>query len=351
MIFSNIRGSFINSKDFSEEDLISEVNLLGAGEFPYKELERKYEACESFKIFDNKQHVVNEVKFPHADLLKYTFGLEFETSMGYIPEELIFRDGLIPLRDGSISGLEYSTVVLNGNDGLNLLKQEIGSLRQYTAFNKECSLHIHFGGYPLRSRKLFNLYKVCLYLQESGQLQRLVPEYTFKSSKYKKSGKDYCNKLPIYDSFEDLYYALVGTQFDGSFRTPHPADPDRHHKWNIHTRYYWVNFINFMCYDVNKTIEFRLLRPTFNLRKIQDWIYIFNAILLYSEKLVDGNKIPLGLRLKDIFNEVYPADFAKTLSLEVKKLEVEKDNQTRNEDYCGSCLQFEDMLFNSADLL
>ena len=45
--------------------------------------------------------------------------------IGYIPQEICYRDGLIPLRDGSISGLEYSTVILKGNKGINLLQQQV----------------------------------------------------------------------------------------------------------------------------------------------------------------------------------------------------------------------------------
>ena len=78
-------------------------------------------------------------------------GFEFETSAGIIPEEIALRDGLVPLRDGSISGLEYSSVVLTpDNDGLSLLKQQLETLRQYTSFNKECALHIHFGKFPMK---------------------------------------------------------------------------------------------------------------------------------------------------------------------------------------------------------
>ena len=42
-------------------------------------------------------------------------------SKGYVPENKCFENGLIPLRDGSITGLEYSTVVLEGKQGINTL--------------------------------------------------------------------------------------------------------------------------------------------------------------------------------------------------------------------------------------
>lgn len=350
-VFSNRRGQSIPKEGLSKKDLLRESLLMGYGSFPYKVLDKRYEACESFNIFKGKQRIINPIDFKYASLLKYTFGLEFETSMGYVPEEFILRDGLIPLRDGSITGIEYSTVILEGANGLNLLKQEVETLKKYTAFNKECSLHIHLGGFPLRAKKTFNLYKICWILQQNRQITNLVPKYTLQSGKYKKNGKDYCISLPEYRCFEDLYHALVGKEFEGSFRQPHPQDPDRGHKWQIHTRYYWLNFINFLCYNVNKTIEFRLLRPTFNIKKIMNWIYIFNAILMYAEKVEDANKLEIDLTLDTIVDSVYPKEFADLLKLEIIKLGIEVENQTRNEDYNGSCLQFENVLFPEDKLL
>jgi hypothetical protein len=61
----------------------------------------------------------------------------------------LYELGLIPLRDGSITGIEFSTVVLQGNEGLNLLKQQVEALNANTIFDKDCSLHIHFGGLNL----------------------------------------------------------------------------------------------------------------------------------------------------------------------------------------------------------
>ena len=65
------------------------------------------------------------------------------------PQHRLYELGLIPLRDGSISGIEFSTVVLQGNFGFNLLKQQIEELNEHTIFDKDCSLHVHFGGFKL----------------------------------------------------------------------------------------------------------------------------------------------------------------------------------------------------------
>ena len=120
--------------------------------FPYH-FRKEYEAVNNLETFKDRQKVRYDFEFPIENFIKYSFGLEFETSNGIIPEEICFADGLIPLRDGSISGNEYSTVVLQGHKGFNLLYQQLETLRKYTRFDKECSLHIHFGGFPLEPKR------------------------------------------------------------------------------------------------------------------------------------------------------------------------------------------------------
>lgn len=349
LFFSNRQGLYISKKNVTQEFMIQEMYTRGRGIFPYN-FSRRYEAIESFGIFKNKQQIINEKEFPLSKHLRYTFGLEFETSEGIVPENLCFRDGLIPLRDGSITGLEYSTVVLKGNEGLNLLAQQVETLKKYTVFNKECSLHIHLGGFPLTDKSLFRLYKLCLHLQNTGELASLLPPLTFRTSAYKNSGKDYCRPLPEYRDFKDLYYALVGEPFLGSFEQPHPNDPSRNQKWHIPTRYYWINFINAFCYKVNKTIEFRFLRPTYNLRKILVWMYIMNAILAFSE---DRTMADLrNITFSKIFRRVYPEDLAKKLDLEVIKLQILVQTQVRNSnDKIGADLSIEDGLFPPTEII
>lgn len=294
----------------TKSDFIELKYMLKSG-FPYR-FEKKYEAAENFRLFSGKQSVIVSHEFPLAKYLKYTFGIEFETCVGIIPEELCFRDGLIPLRDGSISGNEYSTVVMRGNEGLSLLYQQLQTLRKYTHFNKECSLHMHFGGYPLDPQKIYQLYLVCLRLE--SDLSAILPLYTFYTSKYKQSGKDYCNKLNKYPSFTVLYRNLVGLEYNGDLTVPHPNDKNRGHKWNIATRYYWLNLINLLCYKSSKTVEFRFLRPTYNLERILFWIYTFNAIMLYAEQ--DGNPCD---SLIEIYRHIYPSEVADMLEEEYYK--------------------------------
>lgn len=344
--FSKKEGTYAYDFGLSPGDRQYYENTKSIG-YPY-DFAKKYEAIENFDIFKNKQKVVNNlINFRLSKYLKYTIGLEFETCIGIIPEDICFRDGLIPLRDGSISGNEYSTVVLNGNEGLNLLKQQISTLNEYTEFNNACSLHIHFGGFPLEPDKIYSLYSLCYILQKN--LSKYLPKYTFNTSKWKPTKKDYCKLIPKLCSFIEFYHYFVGVRYFGDLTQPHPNDVERKRKWQINTRYYWINFINAICYNVNKTLEFRMLRPTYNFHKILFWIYIFNAILMYAEKY--NVNIDSQLTILDVLNDIYPKDICVELLSDLSVLKIILSEQEAAGDFIGERFDIEDLLLNPNSLI
>ncbi len=344
LLFSKLRGMYFSPYHLKDEIILQEEETKGQFDFPYI-LARKYEAVENFYVFEGKQKLLEESNCKLGKYLKYTFGLEFETAAGYVPEDICYRDGLIPLRDGSISAPEYSTVILRGELGLSLLHQQIETLKEYTVFDKECSLHVHLGGYKLSSETLYHLYKVCKLLE--SEIENIIPLYSFKSSQYKENGKDYCKKLPEYFSFEEMYKGLVKRNFMGSFTQPHPDDIERKRKWNINTRYFWCNFMNALCYRVNKTIEFRFLRPTYEYKKIILWLYIFNAILDYSEHYYKSCDY---LSLSSILYKVYPQEVAFEVLRGINKLKIISATQYRVKDYYGGRVDLEMGYYDNLDL-
>lgn len=362
LVWSNKIGHYIRATDLSDAELANHKVYYGQGDFPYR-FPKHYEAVESFHLFNDTQEVINEVHYPLADRLKYTFGLEFETSMGYVPQEICFRDGLIPLRDGSISGIEYSSVVLEGNRGLNLLKQELDTLKTYTKFNKECALHIHMGGYPVDPVDIFALYNVWYAVERDLEGHGYIPRYSFNTAMYKANGKDYCKKLSgNYNCFEDFFEATTGRSYMGSLVQPHPADIEKKAKWNIKARYYGLNLVNMLCYKGPKTVEFRFLRPTFNYRKITLWLYILNAVLRYSELIADrwrarsmcntSGMLPWLIRyhydgINGILTTIY-GDDTELVDYLLKEISILKSSvalQNNNGDFYGRDTFFEDELF------
>ena len=342
-VFSENAGIYIPIQSHTSAD-----NIKGTGNFPYR-FERRYEAIYNLDIFNGHQKIKQNPpkEYWAAKYLgNWTFGLEFETSCGYIPQEECFINGLIPLRDGSITGLEYTTVVLQGNRGLNLLHQQLEQLKQHCDFDKECSLHIHFGGYPVEPKSIFTLYRVALLFERA--IKKYVPRLTFKTRLYKASRKDYCKELKYdFDTFDELYRAFACQRFYGSLYEPHPNDVEREQKWHVHTRYYWLNLINMLCYEGPKTVEFRLLRPSFDETKIIYWLLLLNSLLRYSSNLANMTDAEIlneleGFTLTKMINATFEKDDAKQMKLFLKDLKLGVSKQIGIDDYYGGHIELED---------
>ena len=350
-IFSTMTGRYMWKKDLKERDLFNHTHLKSPGLYNYS-FEREYEAVNHFDIFQGKEEIVNNIGFIGSDCLKYTFGIEYETAVGMIPENICFRDGLIPLRDGSISGVEYSTTILKSNDGVNLVKQQCETLKKYTDFNKECALHIHFGGYPVRGIFLFSLYSLLYTIQST--LTNYTNEYVFNTRKYKRNGKDYCKSLPRFSNFNHMYETFVGDKFKNSLRKPHPADVDHNHKWQIGARYYWVNFINMMCYESPKTVEFRFLRPSYNFSKIYTWILVLNGLLMCAENMTRKYGVVNPDKCYELYNgdikaclkSVYSGETFNIINAAIEQIYIAEQNKKYLEDYSGSKTYIDDKIIN-----
>lgn len=317
--------------------------VFAHGGFPYS-FDRFYSTRYLENMFQSKHKVNNEVLYNYIDELPYTFGFEFETSAGYIPEEELYRVGLIPLRDGSITGLEYSTIVLGGNSGLNDLREQIKVLKEYTIFDKECSLHIHFGSFTLTPEVLLRLNN----LFAGSDIDSYVVPWAFTTSQYKANGKDYCVKNKSFLSFDKLYSTLVGRPFYGSLLQPHPADTSGDRKWNISTRYKALNLVNAVCYNNAKTAEFRLLRPTYNFDKILVWLFTLGAYVKYAETL--NLKAIKNISLERIIRSVYSVELANML---VRALKLQKEvvqTQSLVKDYYGMRVDIEDQILTYKNL-
>ena len=360
IVYANVIGMYVLDDNFDKYA----QKQLSYNVYNYRTIPQHYEAVDSMSYFVNKEKV--DIPFdylPHLselkDMLNYTIGIEYETALGTIPLDRCLRDGLIPLRDGSITSVEYSTIVMDKNC-LPLIKQQLEDLNKYTVFDKNCALHMHFGGYPVEPVHLFLLSYVQGIL-EQREYTYLIPKFSFTTSRYKDNGKEYCRNTCVSKSFAGLFEHYTGFSFEGSLRQNHPRDPERRRKWEIPGRYYAMNLINMFCYQSPKTVEFRFLRPTYNYRKIVFWIAIFNAILLWCKKVIKSFAIPpkeediieyLTLNevsLKKIIESVYSKS-CPNLTEELKDmlnlLQVVVNQQNNLKDYCGERTDIEDKILN-----
>ena len=277
------------------------------------------------EITDTFNKYFKEEDFKHSfykHLPEVSFGIEYETEDGKIPEDLMVRNGLIPVKDGSLRRengylpFEYTTTILSGKKGLQAIKKQCELLNKYCDKGISGSLHVHIGTLPRTKEYVNAIYLLSLNVQD--ELYSMFPKYYRNTSKFKPSGTDYCTPLTsimtrkgdVEVNFERISRRICG--YDGwnfrEFGEEHPADPGNTSKWNVKSRYKIINLIP-LIFGKSGTVEFRIHGSTFNHDKIVNWLYIISAITKFAEKYVNEiNSTPniiSGITLSKILTDIY----------------------------------------------
>lgn len=249
-----------------------------------------------------KPTVFNDALSKYENIAKdYTFGLEFETVKGDIPARICNTLGLIPLRDGSIDGIEFVTIPHSGKKGMQAILDSLKELSKRTTYDKNCALHIHVGNLPRTVEFFCALTKVLCVLQPA--IYKQFPFYT--KGGYRLKNKDYTAPLPaeeilaempnkinkdnMAEAFEPIFQFLsMGHTFkefdnDLSNVTEHPSDPRGNSKWYVKSRYRWVNMIP-LLFGNKETVEFRIHTPTYDPDKVINFLILCLAIVDYAKK-------------------------------------------------------------------
>lgn len=251
---------------------------------------------------------------------KYTYGFELETSAGQFmvnqPEDF----GFMTLYDGSISGHEYASVPFVPAQ-FKALEDFCGALQKNHLTNKFCSVHVHVGGVPYSQEILMALYSLFYRLQD--ELHSIVSPFKkdlkFLSNKLRGEAKDHCQYLPKLpttniENFNSAFFRWAGMDIKDYRTTKSAKILSETQKWNVESRYFFVNFTNY-CFKENGTIELRLLQGSLNADRILNWTLINSAVIEYAvanvDKIMDARD---KIFLEDCINAVYPAKVAKTLN-------------------------------------
>ena len=248
----------------------------------------------------------------YAPLLEnLSFGLEFETTKGHIPDRVLNQYGLIPLRDGSISGIEYVTVPMEGEKGLQCVADILKELKKRTSYSDEtCSLHLHLGNIPRTKEFILAFFKVGMKIQD--EMFQMFPLY--KKYNYHIKNKNYSAPLPTFEilsqldpiidsrnideNFGILYkYLSMGQDFKSVGNNlenvlSHPADPNGNQKWLVKCRYFLYNVVP-LIFGNKQTIEFRIHTPTYDVNKIIPFIFMNSLIVNFvirNQKLILNRK-------------------------------------------------------------
>ena len=287
------------------------VSTLNAAEFsrispPSNEYKTSlpYDASQVLDVNIARYESLNVKILPNVEayapfLRELSFGLEFETTAGTLPQKILNNTGLIPLRDGSIQGIEYVTVPMTGAKGLQTTLNAVSELDYRTRYDQSCALHMHIGNVPRTPEFILAFFKVTCAIQD--ELYTLFPLY--KKYNFGVKSKNYTKPFPavqllsqmnpvidstnIKQNFNVLYqYLSMGESFydrDCDLRnvTSHPADRDGRQKWHIGTRYHIHNLIP-LIFGNKQTVEFRIHTATLDVGKVSFFMMLNAAIVNFT---------------------------------------------------------------------
>ena len=309
---------FENNNEYREE--LSSGNFYHISKLPSKRFNTIILPSKNYKYslpYDSKGIIENNLKNysknynpeisknieNYAPLLEnLTFGLEFETTKGFVPNRILNKYGLIPLRDGSISGIEYVTVPMQGKKGLQCTSDILKILKERTKYDDNtCSLHLHLGNLPRTKEFILAFFKVGMKIQD--EMFEMFPLY--KKYNYHIKNKNYSAPLPTFDLLSQLDPVINSDNIDNNFGILykylsmgqdfksvgsdinnieiHPADPNGNQKWNIKCRYLLFNVIP-LLFGNKQTIEFRIHTPTYDVNKLFPFIFMNSLLVNFTIK-------------------------------------------------------------------
>jgi hypothetical protein len=276
-----------------------------------------YNANSSYLFLEFNEKIKKEVSNSNYNkyLSKYTYGLEYETSAGVPYLDDIVDNYLLPVKDGSIQGLEYCSPIIPGDCVLNVVPKQCDLLLNYCLTNYQCSLHLHIGNIELNPLNLASLYSLCYRLQT--EITELFPYYKKDAFLIRaQQPKDYCKYIHnlgvnVTKNPEEIADNIVSWITDGVITSYDAYKSNKldyikansKRKWNIGSRYYIFNFYNLLF---GETLEFRIHPGTLNKDRVIAWIMVCTAIVEYAlnnqDKII--SKDP-KINLEDVISEVY----------------------------------------------
>jgi len=254
--------------------------------------------------------------------LPFKYGLEIETDFGYLPENVYFKYGAFPLKDGSIHGEECTTIPYSGDKIVNTIGDLCNELSICTGATYNNSVHINIGSIPVTPENRASIW--LLYCRLQGEIEQFIPPYK-RTQEYmrekRNAGKDHCKYLPSLGLMK-RYSISNSTQFrseildadsqirkflnDGnnSMRYVRESSP----KWEQVSRYYAVNMLPmyFSRSESQARVEFRIHSGTVSPIKIINWVFITNAIVKYAlekQDVIFGGKEKI--LLEDVIDYAY----------------------------------------------
>ena len=281
--------------------------------------------CKSDSLAQQKSFGTNSPTFTISNGMRYTFGVEIETSRGNLDE---WDDlNISSVYDGSTSGPEYVTGILKGDYGFNHLKTICDRVHENHEINRRCGVHVHIGG---QFNRLFTIMLLRLGYQIQDEIYRMMPP--------SRLGNTFCKYIPDYVMDINLtnWREHLGRYIHGSGNT---LDKNCNKKSRLgsypSTRYRWINCVNFSSNSGKPTVEFRNHSASMSYYKIRNWTLMCMAIVRFAQ----NNQKRIWYNLEDItLHEVMMTSLGNNIGLQImsyyqKRVALFAHNYTEGGDY------------------
>jgi hypothetical protein len=218
---------------------------------------------------------------------KYTFGVEVETSAGWVPKNTLQKHELTCVGDRSCGAGEYVTGVLHGDRGIELLKKQVKSIARNCTVDNRCSVHVHIGG--VNFTKYHGIYAVKLGASIEEDLYKICPPSRTPDMKY-------CHGIKRYEAINlDNYKDWLGAFIFGNNEYNMTTEDIKNGKFRLNERdrrlferelfrwcagrYKWLNLVNMLTVSRFDTLEIRIFAGSTNFTKIYNYVLMSMAFM------------------------------------------------------------------------
>lgn len=183
------------------------------------------------------------------------FGIELETNRGTASDQFAFD----AKEDGSISGWEYVSHVLRGDEGLEEIKNFMASGHNIRV-GDNCGMHLHFSVNDLDSNEKFAVAAAFLVTQQ----------WWFRQVESHRQGNTYCRELNPDSMLLNMKTSMQRAITFDTF-------------CNTHERYQWMNT---SAVHKHGTFENRLHHATWDFATVSRWIILNLRFVRAARELV-----------------------------------------------------------------
>jgi len=335
---------YYNPKYFTYEQILPRqyVDKNYKNSLPYNFKDNIEECTKNFKKFQiiKDFEIENYYEQLKTVLDTYSFGIEIETTKGMISPELYETLGVRPVRDGSITGLEYVTIPLTGKKGLYAFVKIVEMINKYTSHDYTCSMHIHVGNIPRTMEFIVAMFKTMYHLQ--NEIYRLFPTYKQFDTGIKRQcytaplsshtmaslNYDYKSEDNLKNDYQKIVYELSGKYedykkfVDLSDIHNHPYDPSENSKWNMKARYKIQNLIP-LVFTNKQTVEYRIFTVPDTVEKAISFLTLALSIThfvnLNKSYIIQNQKCIDPININKIFNHTLDNKYNQLEHLQLRE--------------------------------